>query len=92
MRDKVCDYFSLVLASTAPINVSATVISATSILLTWNLPMSFNGILHDYQIRYKLASDSRYGSSVSAGDRPFHIINNLRPFADYDFQVRFFFI
>ena len=77
----------MLLASTAPINASATVISETNILLTWNHPISFNGILHDYKIRYKLASDSIYGSSVSAGSRPFYIIKNLRPFSDYDFQV-----
>ena len=80
-------YFSFVLASSAPINASASAISATSILLTWSLPTSFNGILHDYKIRYKLASDSRYGSSFTAGDRPFYIIKKLRPFTDYDFQV-----
>jgi len=74
-------------ASTAPINASATVISETSILLTWNHPISLNGILHDYKIRYKLTSNSEYGSSFSAGDRPFYIINNLRSFTEYDFQV-----
>ena len=90
MQDNIYAYCSLILASTAPINASATVISATSILLTWNHPVSFNGILHDYKIRYKLASDSGYGSSFSAGDRPFYIINNLKSFTDYDFQVSFF--
>ena len=90
IRDNVHIYFSLVLASTAPINASATAISATSILLTWNFPLSFNGILHDYQIRYKLASDSIYGSSFSVGGRPFYIIKSLRPLSDYDFQVSSF--
>ena len=90
MQDNVYAYFSLILASTAPINASATVISETSILLTWNHPISLNGILHDYKIRYKLTSNSEYGSSFSAGDRPFYIINNLRSFTEYDFQVSFF--
>ena len=84
--------FSLVLASTAPINTSATVISATSILLTWNHPISFNGILHDYKIRYKLASDSRYDISFSAGGRPFYVVSSLSPFTAYDFQVSSFLV
>ena len=83
-------YFSLVLASTAPRSVSATAISASSIRLTWSQPYAINGILHDYKIRFKLASDSEYGSSFSAGDRPFYIINNLRSFTAYDFQVSCF--
>ena len=83
-------YFSLDLASTAPRSVSATAISATSIRLTWSQPYAINGILHDYKIRYKLASDSRYGNSFSVGRHPFYISNRLKPFADYDFQVSSF--
>ena len=75
------------LASTAPLNVSATAISATSIQLTWNQPTSFNGILHDYSIRYKLSSNSSYGTSVTAGIQLSYTVNGLRPFATYELQV-----
>ena len=76
-----------VLASTAPLNVSATAISATSIRLTFNQPISINGILHDYTIRYKLSSSSTYGTSVSAGMQVAYIFNGLIPFTSYEFQV-----
>ena len=81
-------YFSLFLASTAPLNVSATAISATSIRLTWNEPASFNGILHDYSIRYKLSSNSTYGTAISAGLRLVYTVYGLRPFTSYELQVR----
>ena len=68
-------------------NVSATAISATSIQLTWNQPTSFNGILHDYSIRYKLSSSSTYGTSISAGMQVAYTINGLRPFTLYELQV-----
>ena len=90
LQDQTMICISLVLASTAPRSVSATAISATSIRLTWVQPYAINGILYDYKIRYKLASDASYGSSFSARDRLFSIISSLRPFTDYDFQVSSF--
>ena len=80
-------YFSLFSVSTAPLNVSATAISATSIRLTWNQPISRNGILHDYSIRYKLSHHLTYGTSTSAGMQVAYTVNGLRPFTLYDFQV-----
>jgi len=75
-------------ASTAPLNVSATAISATSIRLTWNPPASLNGILHDYSIRYKLSSNLTFGTSISAAIQLDYTVNGLKPFASYEFQVR----
>jgi len=74
-------------AATAPLNVSATAITETRIQLTWNHPVSFNGILFDYKIRYKLSSDSNFGISVSAGVQMTFIVKGLRTFADYELQV-----
>ena len=75
-------------ASSAPTNVSATAVSSTSIRLTWNEPASLNGILHDYKIRLKLASDVAYGTSVSVGQQLNYTVNSLRPFTDYELQVK----
>ena len=77
----------LVLASTAPLNVSATAISATSIRLNWNQPASFNGILHDYKVRYKLSSDAVYVSPFGIGKQLNYIVDNLKPYANYELQV-----
>ena len=70
--------------------MSATAISATSISLTWNEPASLNGILHDYKIRMKLTSDVTYGTSVSVGQQLNYTVNSLRPFMDYELQVKRF--
>jgi len=74
-------------ASTTPNNVSAVALSLTRIILTWTEPLSFNGVLHEYYIRYKLASDVIYGHNISAGRNLFIIISSLRPYATYDFVV-----
>ena len=76
-----------VLASTAPGNVSAIAHSSTSINLTWNQPTSFNGVLHNYNVRYKLISDTNFGTPISAGTKVAYTVTGLRPFADYEFQV-----
>ena len=70
--------------------MSSNAISATSIRLTWSEPASLNGILHDYKIRLKLASDVTYGTSVSVGQQLNYTINSLRPFTDYELQVKRF--
>ena len=87
MRPNYGVFLFRVSASTAPLNVSATAISATSIQLTWNQPTSFNGILHDYSIRYKLSSNLTFGTSISAGIQLSYTVNGLRPFATYELQV-----
>ena len=75
-------------AGSAPTNVSATALSSTSIRLTWSEPVSLNGILHDYKIRLKLASDVTYGTSFSVGQLMNYTVNSLRPFTDYEVQVK----
>ena len=82
----ICLY--LISVATAPQNVSATAISATSILLKWKQPALFNGILHDYKIRYKLALDSNYSSSIGVGRELNYTIVGLKPYSDYEFKVR----
>ena len=75
-------------AASSPTNVSATAISSTSIRLIWNEPVSLNGILHDYKIRWKLVSGVTYGTSVSVGQQMNYTVNSLRPFTDYELQVK----
>ena len=76
-----------VLASTAPRNLSAIANSSKSIHLTWNQPTSFNGIFHNYKVRYKLISDTNFGTPIIIGTKVAYTVNGLRPFADYEFQV-----
>ena len=69
-------------------NVSAIAISATSILVIWSQPTRFNGILHDYKIRYNLSSDVAYGNFITAGNHLHYTVNDLNPFTDYELQVK----
>ena len=78
------------IVSTPPTSISATAISATSIVLTWSQPASYNGILHDYKVRYKRTVDSAYGTSFSAGLKLNYTINGLIPFTVYEVQVSSF--
>ena len=68
--------------------MSATAISSTSILLNWRQPASFNGMLHDYRIRYELALDANYSSLISAGRQMNYTIIGLRPYSDYELMVK----
>ena len=72
---------------TAPLSLSATAVSAISIQLTWNQPSSLNGVLHDYRIRYKLSSDSSFGTPISADTQLTYNAVGLEPFTDYELQV-----
>ena len=85
-------YLPFFSAATAPRNVSATAISVRNIQLTWMEPIFLNGILNEYKVRYKVASDTSYGSSYSAGSRTLFILHGLKPCTDYDFQVSGFLI
>eukprot|EP00794_Sanderia_malayensis_P008095 gene8095-8963_t len=72
---------------TAPINVTALSLSDTVIRITWKEPEQINGLLHDYQSRYKKSLDSSFLPNVNAGRNLSHSIKNLRAFTSYDFQV-----
>ena len=68
--------------------MSATAISATSIVLKWRQPALFNGILYDYKIRYKLALDANYSSPISVGRQLNYTIIGLRPYSGYELKVK----
>ena len=77
----------VILVATAPTNLAASAISATSIRLTWNQPTSLNGILHDYKVRYKMASEANYGASISVDKQLTFTATILKPYTDFEFQV-----
>ena len=79
--------FNPTLEPTAPMGFSASPSSATSIQLAWNQPELLNGILHDYRIRYKLSSDSNFGTSISAHKQLTYNVVGLTPFTEYEIQV-----
>ena len=72
---------------TAALNLSATAVSSTIIQLAWNQPSTLNGILHGYKVRYKLLSDSNYGTPISVGTQLTYNVTGLKPFTDYEMQV-----
>ena len=72
---------------TVPLSLSATVVSSTIIQLTWNQPSTLNGILHDYKVRYKVSSDSNFGTPISVGAQLIYNVTGLKPFTDYELQV-----
>ena len=75
--------------STPPTNLSATALTINIINISWSEPTSFNGILHDYKIRYKISYDASYVSPISVGRQMNYTVNDLRQFTRYDFQVSF---
>ena len=83
------DILFLSIAASAPTNVSAVILSATVVQLTWEPPTSPHGILHDYRIRYKLASNASYGASINIGKKLTVTVGELMGYSDYEFQVRF---
>jgi len=80
--------FNPTLVPTAPLNLSANASSATSIQLAWNQPKLLNGALHDYKIRYKLPSDTNFGTPIIAGTQLTYNVIGLKPFTYYELQVQ----
>eukprot|EP00794_Sanderia_malayensis_P007927 gene7927-8782_t len=74
-------------AATTPTSVAVTPLSATEINVTWEIPSPMNGILHNYQIRYKKSSDQSFSPFVNAGKLLSKTINKLEAYTDYEFQV-----
>ena len=75
------------LAPTVPLSLSATAVSSTSIQFIWNQPSTLNGIIHDYKVKYKVSSDSNFGSPISVGKQLTYNAIGLKPFTDYELQV-----
>ncbi|KFM60834.1 hypothetical protein X975_15368, partial [Stegodyphus mimosarum] len=70
---------------TAPVNLTATEVTATSIKLSWMEPEPINGPLLDYFIRWGLQNDNyvKYGKAKEN----MYIASQLNPFTEYTFQV-----
>ena len=75
------------LVPTAPLSLSASGSSASSIQLSWNQPTALNGILHDYRVRFRLSSDLSFSTPISAGTQLTYNVPSLKPFTDYELQV-----
>ena len=86
-----------------PRHLQATVISSNSVKLTWTRPEKSNGMITEYQIKWKqiLGAFERMRRSVLAdGERSIngtpvelievreHFIRNLTPHSTYSFRVR----
>ncbi|XP_035218180.1 receptor-type tyrosine-protein phosphatase delta-like [Stegodyphus dumicola] len=70
---------------TAPINLTATEVTAKSITLSWQEPEPMNGPLLAYFIRWGLQNDSyvKYGKVKEKT----YMASQLNPFTEYTFQV-----
>eukprot|EP00794_Sanderia_malayensis_P008093 gene8093-8960_t len=73
--------------ATAPTNITLTPLSATEITVTWEMPASMNGILHNYQIRFKKSSEKAFITFVASANELSRIMDNLDAFTDYVIQV-----
>ena len=82
--------FNPTLVPTVPLSLSATAVSSTSIQFRWNQPYTLNGVLHGYKVRYKLSSDSNFGTPISVGTQLTYSVTGLKPFTDYELQVHQF--
>ena len=69
-----------------PANFVATVMSATSIHLTWSEPLLPNGVLVSYNITYNLTGIST-SVVVSARDNTAYTVRGLNAFVYYQFLV-----
>eukprot|EP00794_Sanderia_malayensis_P016255 gene16255-17897_t len=70
-----------------PGNFAVVVVDDKTVLAIWNEPKSLNGILHDYQIRYKELKNFTFLPTISAGKSLSHNVKDLQPFTSYAFQV-----
>ena len=77
-----------------PRNVTITVLSSTSVQLSWEppIPTAHNGILRTYRILIVNNNNNNNNNDNSAilvdSSVTTHNISNLTPFTNYSFQVR----
>ena len=71
------------LAPTSPINVTSRNISSTSIMVTWQPPMTPNGIVRSYRVEYSSGRNTEDISTTST----VIIIEMLEKFTIYQVQV-----
>eukprot|EP00118_Oscarella_pearsei_P028871 m.3164 g.3164 ORF g.3164 m.3164 type:complete len:1718 (+) comp9087_c0_seq1:208-5361(+) len=69
----------------APINVQATTINHTTIQLTWDPPVTPNGLLYRYRIQKN--PHGEYVSSCCNGTQTSAFVTNLNSFTKYSFSV-----
>ena len=72
----------------SPRNVSAEVLSSTSIRLKWIKPDKENGAMVNYEISYTFEGSSKEGKQKVTGATFEYIFVGLRKFTQYHFVVR----
>ena len=77
-------YFSIV--PTAPQDVMYRNLTSTSIELTWNPPMTFNGPNEGYRVTYRLISASIAANTIVVDDTSTNI-TNLEIYTEYSVEV-----
>ena len=76
------------IAPSAPLNVSASSPSFSTISLTWNVPLLPNGIIRDYQITYFPSANSSDVTTVNTGSSSLEYnITGLIAFTNYSIAV-----
>ena len=82
-------YFSFIVPSGPPTNVTATSLSSTSIKLTWMPPPlhNQNGIIREYIIHYYVSETRESVVKQSPDNYTSTIITDLQPYYTYSFKV-----
>ena len=77
--------FHLHLASSSPLNINATTLSATVVQVSWNPPDMLNGIIRYYTVIYGIDGSSETAELNSTGVSA--VVTDLDPYTTYVFYV-----
>ena len=91
MHKSAIIYYTLTEPATAPRNVTATAVSSTEIMVTWEevLAIDENGIVINYEVQFEPLefTETLTTSSVNTTDLTV-IISSLQEYIEYDISVR----
>ncbi|RDD38184.1 Hemicentin-2, partial [Trichoplax sp. H2] len=76
--------------SSPPVNVIATVLSSTSIRLSWQPPVisDRNGVITAYEIDYEITGSNVTMSASASGGILTYTINNLKAYTNYSLTIK----
>ena len=73
------------LASSPPLNINATTVSATAVQVSWSQPDILNGIIRYYTVIYGIDGSSETAELNSTGVSA--VVTDLDPYTTYVFYV-----
>lgn len=81
--------FSITVPSKAPVNLSLTAKTSTSIEASWQLPPADgrNGIIRGFKVFYKRKGSSVSSRTINSGSTLTAVVSGLDEYTEYEFQV-----